>query len=123
VLISAVDVAERRHLHDVLRENGDRFGEDLTDRKRREEALLRLASFPERNPNPIVEFGHAGQVEYLNPAAAAIAVTGYAQPEDRQLALEAGFDAHLAKPPPLDELNMLLATAARKRGEWRGRPP
>jgi CheY-like chemotaxis protein len=33
-----------------------------------------------------------------------IALTGYAQPEDRQRAREAGFDAHLAKPPDIDAL-------------------
>jgi signal transduction histidine kinase/CheY-like chemotaxis protein len=45
----------------------------------------------------------------------AIALTGYAQPQDRDAALEAGFDAHLAKPPPLAALNALLAGAARRR--------
>jgi PAS domain S-box-containing protein len=38
-----------------------------------------------------------------------IALTGYAQPEDRALAREAGFDAHLPKPAPLDELERLIA--------------
>jgi len=37
------------------------------------------------------------------------ALSGYAQPEDKRRAKEAGFDAHLPKPPPLDELNRLLA--------------
>jgi len=44
-----------------------------------------------------------------------IAVTGYAQPQDRELALAAGFDAHLAKPLRLDKLNELLAEVARKK--------
>ncbi len=39
-----------------------------------------------------------------------VALSGYAQPEDVQRALEAGFDAHLPKPPPLDELGELLAS-------------
>ena len=36
-----------------------------------------------------------------------VALTGYGQPDDRRVALEAGFDAHLVKPvdPPA-----LLAT-------------
>jgi PAS domain S-box-containing protein len=38
-----------------------------------------------------------------------VAVSGYAQPEDKQRAKEAGFDAHLAKPTPLDDLKALLA--------------
>jgi ATP-binding cassette subfamily B protein len=41
---------------------------------------------------------------------AAIALTGYAQPEDRTQALAAGFQAHLAKPA---SPQVLLATAAR----------
>jgi len=40
-----------------------------------------------------------------------VAVTGYAQPEDRARALDAGFDAHVAKPPAIEELQgMLRAT-------------
>ena len=38
-----------------------------------------------------------------------VALTGHTQPEDRQRALDAGFDAHLAKPVELDELQALLA--------------
>ncbi|HEX9243737.1 MAG TPA: ATP-binding protein [Anaeromyxobacter sp.] len=38
-----------------------------------------------------------------------VALTGYAQPEDRQRALEAGFDAHLAKPPDPEALARALA--------------
>ncbi len=38
-----------------------------------------------------------------------VALSGYAQPEDRERSREAGFDAHLAKPPDLDALNALLA--------------
>jgi len=38
-----------------------------------------------------------------------VAVSGYAQPEDRKGAREAGFDAHLAKPADLDAVNNLLA--------------
>lgn len=35
-----------------------------------EEALTRLASFPELNPNPILEVNISGTITYLNPAAA-----------------------------------------------------
>ncbi len=38
-----------------------------------------------------------------------IALSGYAQPEDRERAREAGFDAHVPKPPDLDAVNALLA--------------
>jgi PAS domain S-box-containing protein len=42
-----------------------------------------------------------------------VALTGYGRPEDRQRALEAGFDAHLVKPVDFDELNDFLAFGAR----------
>ena len=38
----------------------------------------------------------------------AVAMTGYAQPEDRLQAAYAGFDAHLAKLPSFDELARVL---------------
>jgi two-component system, chemotaxis family, CheB/CheR fusion protein len=44
-----------------------------------------------------------------------VALTGYARPEDVQRASEAGFDAHLAKPPLVHRLRELLATVPRSR--------
>ena len=41
---------------------------DITERKRMEEELTRLASFPQLNPNPVVEVDLAGHVHYSNPA-------------------------------------------------------
>jgi signal transduction histidine kinase/CheY-like chemotaxis protein len=38
-----------------------------------------------------------------------VALSGYAQPEDRERSREAGFDAHLAKPPGIDAVNAVLA--------------
>jgi CheY-like chemotaxis protein len=37
-----------------------------------------------------------------------IAITGFGQPEDKQKAIEAGFDAHLVKPVSLGELTTVL---------------
>lgn len=44
--------------------------EDITGRKHVEEELVRLASYPRLNPNPIVEVDARGALTYLNPAAA-----------------------------------------------------
>lgn len=43
-----------------------------------------------------------------------IALSGYAQDEDRRRSREAGFDTHLAKPPDLEKLRAMLEDAARR---------
>jgi two-component system CheB/CheR fusion protein len=43
---------------------------DVTVLKRAQVEIARIASFPERNPSPIVEVDLQGRVTYLNPAAA-----------------------------------------------------
>jgi two-component system CheB/CheR fusion protein len=40
-----------------------------------------------------------------------VALTGYALPEDLRRAAEAGFDEHLAKPPPLAAIEAAVARA------------
>jgi two-component system CheB/CheR fusion protein len=42
-----------------------------------------------------------------------IAVTGYALPDDQRRAMDAGFDRHLAKPVPFEELESVLQGSAR----------
>jgi PAS domain S-box-containing protein len=42
---------------------------NVTSRKRAEEAMERLASFPKLNPHPITEVDLEGRVQYLNPTA------------------------------------------------------
>jgi CheY-like chemotaxis protein len=41
-----------------------------------------------------------------------VALTGYAQSDTVQQALEAGFDAHVAKPVDLDRLEQVLVAAS-----------
>jgi CheY-like chemotaxis protein len=41
-----------------------------------------------------------------------VALTGYAQPEDRRRAAESGFDVHLSKPPSDEDLASALAPTA-----------
>ena len=49
-----------------------------------------------------------------------VALSGYAQPDHVKRAMEAGFDAHVAKPPDPDEIARLLARAG-TRTRWRAR--
>jgi PAS domain S-box-containing protein len=43
--------------------------EDISQRKEAEDKLTYLASFPERNPQPVMELSLTGDIRYLNPAA------------------------------------------------------
>ncbi len=52
----------------------------------------------------------AGRVRAaLGQGVLLVALTGYGQPEDRERALAAGFDAHIAKPVEMEELQRILA--------------
>jgi CheY-like chemotaxis protein len=48
-----------------------------------------------------------------NAALKAIALTAYASIDDRERALKAGFQAHLAKPVNFDELLSIIKKVAR----------
>jgi PAS domain S-box-containing protein/putative nucleotidyltransferase with HDIG domain len=42
---------------------------DVTGRKQASEEIARLASFPQLNPNPVLEVDNAGNITFTNPAA------------------------------------------------------
>lgn len=44
-------------------------GEEQKENKQDQEELIRLASFPELSPNPIIELDWDGNITYVNPAA------------------------------------------------------
>jgi PAS domain S-box-containing protein len=57
----------------VRQEDGTMHGvvvvfRDSTGRKKAEERAKRLASFPELNPNPVIEVNASGEVTFCNPA-------------------------------------------------------
>jgi len=58
----------------------------------------------------------ARRVRKLQPDVALVAVTGYGQPQDRERAAAAGFDAHLVKPFSYEDLARTLARFAPARG-------
>ncbi len=44
------------------------FFEDITEHKLSEERTKHLASFPQLNPNPVLEIDSSGRITYINPA-------------------------------------------------------
>lgn len=54
------------------------------------------------------QVARAVRAEPALQAVKLVALTGYALPEDKQRAREAGFDHHLAKPPVLEQLTCLV---------------
>jgi signal transduction histidine kinase/CheY-like chemotaxis protein len=69
-------------------------------------------------------YGVARKVrEVLGDGAFLIALTGYGQPEDRRLALEAGFDLHFTKPVDLQGMKRLLGRSALRAQDAGSRAP
>jgi PAS domain S-box-containing protein len=97
ILEMDVDITERRkeekeleehrqHLEKLVNERtlrlesaNARLTTEVEERKKAEERLEYLASFPERNPNPVMEVSLDGQIRYTNSA------TGQLFPELRKL--------------------------------------
>jgi PAS domain S-box-containing protein len=48
----------------------DTLKQEIITLRQQNGELRRLASFPQLNPNPVLEFNHSGEVIFLNPAAA-----------------------------------------------------
>jgi len=58
------------------------------------------------------EFARRLRTQPAFGGAVLVALSGYGREEDKRLALEAGFDHHLVKPPDVDALGALLGRVA-----------
>ena len=56
-----IDLGDRRLILSVAR--------DISERQRASQEIARLASFPQLNPNPVLEVDNAGNITFTNPAA------------------------------------------------------
>ena len=63
---------------------------DISEHKQMEDRIRYLSSFPQSNPNPVIEIGRDRQIIYMNPAASAI-LTQLDQ-RDGQAFVPADFD-------------------------------
>jgi CheY-like chemotaxis protein len=121
--IRVLVVEDDRDTADSLADVLDLFGYQATVAYDGESGL---AAAQESRPRAVVcDIGLPGSLDghavarrlRQDPATASaflVALTGFAHAEDEQRALDAGFDAYLAKPPDLDALASLLAGAARR---------
>jgi len=65
---------------------------DLTGKKQAEHEIQRLVSYPEMNPNPVIEVRPDRTITYTNPATAAV-LSSLGLPDDPAAFLPADFDA------------------------------
>jgi CheY-like chemotaxis protein len=69
---------------------------------------------PEMNGMEFIKLWRAIERQRQLPLTPAIALTAYASDQDKQEALEAGFQAHLAKPMRISELSECVATICKQ---------
>jgi signal transduction histidine kinase/ActR/RegA family two-component response regulator len=80
-------------------------------KQRRFDLLLADIAMPDQDGYALIEAVRGGSREQ-NALIPAIAVTAYASLEERERALDAGYNFHVAKPVDLDDLISLIAAAA-----------
>src|SRR5439155_884596 len=74
-------------------------------RERRPDVLLSDIGFPGDDGYELIR-----RVHEIDPAIPAAALTAYATPQDVRRAIEAGFQAHVAKPVEPSDLGLLVAS-------------
>jgi CheY-like chemotaxis protein len=83
-------------------------------RRRRPDVLLSDIGMPERDGHDFIRAVRALGDEYRQIPA--VALTAFARPDDRRLAMLAGFQVHLAKPADAAELCAVVASLAGRTG-------
>ena len=94
------------NLH-ALRRELDAIGQ------RRPDVLLSDLRMPDEDGYSLIRKLRADESERQRERLPAIAVTAYASPSDRERALAAGYDAHVAKPVEPEDLARAIVTVAK----------
>ncbi len=83
ITLKVLDTTRERYVLAVI--------SDLTEQHRKEREIRRLASYPEMNPNPVIEVRPDRSITYSNPATAAV-LSGLDLSDDPTVFLPADFD-------------------------------
>jgi len=81
--------------------------------QRRPDVLLSDLRMPDEDGYSLIRKLRADESERQRERLPAIAVTAYASPSDRERALAAGYDAHVAKPVEPEDLARAIVTVAK----------
>jgi len=77
--------------------------EDVTEQNRAEREIQRLASYPEMNPNPVIEVQPDRTITYTNPATAAV-LSSLGLPDDPSAFLPSDFDEMIKTLNPAQQM-------------------
>ena len=77
--------------------------DDLTKQNRAEREIQRLASYPEMNPNPVIEVQPDRTITYTNPATAAV-LSSLGLPDDPAAFLPTDFDEMVKTLNPVQQM-------------------
>jgi CheY-like chemotaxis protein len=83
---------------------------------RRPDVLISDIGLPGEDGYALMQWIRSVEVQQGDPRMPALALTAFAREEDRQRALDAGYEAHMAKPVDPDKLVSEIERLARRRG-------
>jgi two-component system CheB/CheR fusion protein len=83
---------------------------------RHPDVLISDIGLPGEDGYALMQWMRSVEIQQGDPRMPALALTAFARQEDRQRALDAGYDAHLAKPVDPDKLVSEIGRLAKRRG-------
>jgi PAS domain S-box-containing protein len=87
---------------------------DMTGRKQAEREIQRLTTYPDMNPNPVIEVRPDRTITYTNPAAAAV-LSSLGLPDDPAAFLPTDFDAVVTTLNPAEPMRIMRIVHLKER--------